>query len=308
MGETYSPSSGDVLIFGAHPVTERLTRIGGIMAACGQASLLVILSLMGKTGYSPSDVLALVKQMIAAGFAGSGGTSTPKDLEWAAKQHGVTLDSVNWQSALQQDAGVVPIEIGVGNATVLGGNDARDNVHGHYVTVVGKTHDGQYIVSDPNSEQSTQGEFMVYSYSELASANPFWAAVPANFGDSQGGGNGGSGSGGYGGIGDGGLGGVGGALGGISSALGGIANALSPLKVIASYFTKVHDWIVGIMPKVRAFADQWLNPANDLKIILAYAIIIIVIGVVILRSPAGQAAVSDARQAVSDAAVAAIAA
>ena len=171
----YTPASGDVVIPGAQAATELLSKTGGFIDGCGEASLAVISGIINGTPVSPAAVSAIIRDAMNHG-AGPGGVSTPSELQATAKDYGFTLQSVPWQTALTQDAGIVPIELGVGNATAFGGADA--NVHGHYVTIVGKTAGGSYIVSDPNTQASIGGGFVTYTAQQIANAQPFWAGTP----------------------------------------------------------------------------------------------------------------------------------
>lgn len=171
----YSPHAGDVVIPGAQAATELLSKTGGFIAGCGEASLAVVSGIVNGTPVSPAAVSAIIRDAMNHG-AGPGGVSTPAELQATAKDYGVQLQSVPWKTALAQDAGVIPIELGVSNATAFGGADAH--VHGHYVTVVGKTAGGSYIVSDPNTQASIGGGFVSYTAQQIAKAQPFWAGTP----------------------------------------------------------------------------------------------------------------------------------
>ena len=171
----YTPKSGDVIVPGATGATELLSRVGGFIAGCGEASLAVVNGVVNGTPPSPAEVTGIIQDAISHG-AGAGGVSTPTQLQATAKDYGFSLNSVPWQSALTQDAGVVPIVLGVGNATAFGGSDS--NVHGHYITVVGRAQNGSYIVSDPNTAASVGGGFVTYSASQIAASLPFWAGAP----------------------------------------------------------------------------------------------------------------------------------
>lgn len=171
----YTPASGDVIIPGAQAATELLSKTGGFINGCGEASLAVIMGIVNGTPVSPATVSAIIRDAMNHG-AGPGGVSTPSELQATARDYGFTLQSVPWQTALAQDAGIIPIELGVGNATAFGGADA--NVHGHYVTVVGRAANGSYIVSDPNTQASIGGGFVTYTAQQIANAQPFWAGTP----------------------------------------------------------------------------------------------------------------------------------
>jgi hypothetical protein len=172
---TYTPQPGDSVIPGAQAATELLSPVGGFIAGCGQASLLVIAHLVNGTPISASEVTTVIRDSTTHG-ASATGVSTPSQLMATANDLGTPLQSVQWQTALAQDAGVTPIELGVGNARAFGGADR--NIAGHYVTVVGRTAQGNYIVSDPNTQASLNGGFVAYTPGQIAAAQPFWAAIP----------------------------------------------------------------------------------------------------------------------------------
>ena len=182
---TYTPQAGDALIPGAQAVTELLSPVGGFIAGCGEAALAVITGLVSGTPVGPAQVSQIIADAIKHG-AGPGGVSTPAELTATAADYGVTLQSYNYNTALNTFAGVKPIELGVSNASAFGGADA--NVQGHYITVVGRTTSGAYIVSDPNTAQSKVGQFVTYTAQQIANARPFWAGVPTQSVQSSGGG------------------------------------------------------------------------------------------------------------------------
>lgn len=172
---TYTPQPGDTVIPGAQAATELLSPIGGFIAGCGQASLLVIAHLVNGTPISASEVTTVIRDSTTHGASASG-VSTPKQLMATANDLGTPLQSVQWQTALTQDAGTIPVELGVNNARAFGGADS--NVAGHYITVVGRTAQGNYIVSDPNTQASIAGGFVAYTPGQIAASQPFWAGVP----------------------------------------------------------------------------------------------------------------------------------
>lgn len=166
------------IISGVNPVTEDFTRIGGFIAGCGEASLLVILHATKGTATDPTTLGNVIRAAASHGWVDSDGTAKPSGLIALANSYGVGLTSGNWQTMLSQYAGERPIIVGVANASAFGGRDA--GVNGHYVTVVGKDGNGNYIVSDPNAS-SKFGKFDTYTQAQFAAARPFWAAVPTNF-------------------------------------------------------------------------------------------------------------------------------
>lgn len=165
----------DYIIPGAQAVTETLSRVGGVVAGCGEAALAVIQGVA--TGKPPSvaQVTSLIQQGAAGGFTGATGVATPSGLAQLAAASGtpVTIGSgQNVLSTVNSNLGQgLPTEIGVANAHVFGGSDA--NVAGHYITVVGKASNGNFIVADPNQPAALSGQFVQYSPSQITAANPF---------------------------------------------------------------------------------------------------------------------------------------
>ena len=172
----YVPAAGDLVYSGASAATELLSRVGGFIAGCGFASFAVVNNAVHGTSTSPSQVTDIINRAIHAGDAGPGGVATPAGIERTAAAYGVTFQSEPYQSALSQYAGVKPIELGVSNARAFGGADS--NVQGHYITIVGRTAQGSFIVSDPNTPQSAAGQFVTYTPAQIIASNPFWAGVP----------------------------------------------------------------------------------------------------------------------------------
>ena len=173
----YTANVGDVVLPGAQAATELLSRVGGFVAGCGFAALAVVSNTLQGTGTSPATVTAIIQAAVAQGQTQTpSGVATPGNIE-AVAQHdlGFTIQGVPWRQALGL-AGSTPIELGVSNARAFGGADA--NVNGHYITIVGRKANGDYIVSDPNTSASTLGQFVTYTPSQIASARPFWAGVP----------------------------------------------------------------------------------------------------------------------------------
>lgn len=264
---TYTNSMGGVLYQGATSVTEDLSRVNGFIAGCGEAALLVVLNAVKGVPTTPQDVTNLINQAVNAhktvGGLAASGESSPSTLEYLANQHGVTLSSGDYRLLLKQYAGSKPVLLGVSNATAFGGRDAT--VRGHYITVVGKTSDNRYIVSDPNSAESKSGQFIVYSQSQIDAAQPFYAAIP----------NGPS------------LASVGSVGGGGIPVISGIGDALGTAGILKN----IGDW--------------FSNPTRILKIILGSGIIMIVIAAllfdgvfnVIVKTVGGSGAVADVKAA-----------
>ncbi len=164
-------------------VTELGSSVGGFIAGCGEASLLVLLNAKDGRGTSPAEVTSLIQQAVNAhqttGQWANSGQITPGGLAWLAQANGLTLQQVPWLSALTHASPSQPVLIGVNNATAFGGPDA--SVYGHYVTVVGTDPTtGNFIVSDPNTPQSVKGQFVQYSLSQFQAARPFSAQIPAS--------------------------------------------------------------------------------------------------------------------------------
>lgn len=155
-------------------VTERLTRVNGIVAGCGQAALLVILHVTKGLPTTAAEVKALIVQGQNQHQAGPGGNSTPSNLIWLAGQYGQHLTAIDWRNASTYIDQGQPVIVGVNNASVFGGPDTT--VSGHYITLVGRS-GRNFLVSDPNTVESESGQFVVYTPEQLAAANPFWAAT-----------------------------------------------------------------------------------------------------------------------------------
>lgn len=181
----YSPQKNDAILPGARATTEWYSRVGGVIAGCGEAATAVMLGVMkGRTDYyDPNKVAALIQQAVAAhqtvGMWAAGGQSTANNLQWLAQQNGVQTTAYDGSQAgqlLASYAGRRPLVVGVSNARAFGGSDS--NVNGHYVTVVGRTAQGDYIVSDPNTQESTQGQFVKYSAQQFQNAQPFAVVMP----------------------------------------------------------------------------------------------------------------------------------
>jgi hypothetical protein len=175
---SYTAQTGDVFAAGTPQqgaVTELLTRVNGVIAGCGEAALAVLLGWTQGRIYSASDVTGIVTDAINEHGAGTGGTSTPGELAATAKDYNASLQSIDWRAALDNLAGKTPILLGVSNASALGGSDR--GVQGHYISVVGRTAQGAYIVSDPNTPESKSGRYVTYTRAQLNAAQPYSAQV-----------------------------------------------------------------------------------------------------------------------------------
>lgn len=185
----YTPVSGDVVLPGAKATTEWYSRVGGAVAGCGEAAAAVLLGYAkGDTSYfDPNRVTSLIVDAVKAhqtvGMWASSGQASPDTLTYLAKQNGVqttTFDGSQHRQVLTSYAGNRPVVVGVSNATAFGGTDS--SVHGHWITVVGRTHDGNYVVSDPNTPASANGQFVTYTQAQMDAASPFALIVPSQGG------------------------------------------------------------------------------------------------------------------------------
>lgn len=163
-------------------VSERVLFAQGFAAGCGQAALLTIMHVTKGLPTSGDELKALINQGIQNHQAGAGGVSTPANLEWLAAQHGDPLVNVNYNQLDNIVDTGAPVILGVSNAKALGGNNARENVQGHYITVVGKS-GNNYIVNDPNQDVAATGGFSVYTKNQLDMAQPFWSATTKSAAD-----------------------------------------------------------------------------------------------------------------------------
>lgn len=182
----YDPGMQGTFAWQGIPITEDLTRVDGIIAGCGEAALLVILNGLKGLPTDPEELGNIIRNAEAHGWVGKGGVSAPSGLKSIAGSYGVSLQSGNLNTLINEWAGKRPIIVGVSNARAFGGRDS--GVFGHYVTIVGRTAGGALIVNDPN-QSSKFGYFDVYTQQQFADAHPFWAAVPNTW--SGGGGTGG---------------------------------------------------------------------------------------------------------------------
>ena len=161
-------------------ITEWYTRVGGDIEACGEAAVAMALHVVRGTSTDPQFVTQLAQEAVAAKEVADYPhvSTSPKNLAWLLKKHGASsvIHWRDWESALRASVGQLPVIVGVNNATAFGGHDR--NVHGHYVTVFGTTPQGAFVVGDPNTPESTQGQFMTYSLAQFHAADPFAAIVP----------------------------------------------------------------------------------------------------------------------------------
>ena len=161
-------------------ITEWYSRIDGSIESCGQASVAMALHALKGTPATSSFVTQLSGETQAAKQTTDWphASTSPNNLKWLFKQHGVTaiIHSGDWQTALQAFAGVKPLVLGVSNATAFGGHDAH--IDGHYVCVFGLNTNGTYAVGDPNTPESTTGALVSYSAAQIHAAQPFAVLVP----------------------------------------------------------------------------------------------------------------------------------
>lgn len=157
-------------------ISESLAPVNGFVAGCGQAAVLMMSHIVRGQPVNANELTNLIKFSVATGHTTSpSGTTRPTDLQWLAEQSGVktTLGPGSaWRSTVDTaiPAGK-PVVLGVSNARAFGGSDS--NVAGHYVTVVGTTTDGRYIVADPNQQAAKAGGTVVYSAGQIQAARPF---------------------------------------------------------------------------------------------------------------------------------------
>jgi hypothetical protein len=172
-GQAYDASMGGTIAPGSVAVTEDKTTTGGSVGGCGEASLLAVVApQLSGVSTSPSALGALIQWADNKGLTlAANGDSSPANLIAIAKQHfNIVLDS--FSTLPSQYVGDRQIEVGISRAYNLGGQNS--NVDGHYITIVGQTADGNYIVSDPNQPESENGQFIVYSRQQIQNADPFW--------------------------------------------------------------------------------------------------------------------------------------
>ena len=164
-------------------ISESLAPINGAIAGCGQAAVLMMNHIVRGEPVDANELLNLIKFSVATGHSVSpSGATRPSDLQWLAEQQGVktTLGSgASWRSTVDNaiPAGK-PVVLGVSNARAFGGSDS--NVRGHYVTIVGTTTDGRYIVADPNQQAAKAGGTVIYSASQIQAAQPFATLTPTS--------------------------------------------------------------------------------------------------------------------------------
>lgn len=174
--------AGGKIVPGAVAITEWQSRVGGDIEACGQASVAMALHVIKGTPTTPDFVTGLAVETVNAGQTTDPprASTSPNNLRWLAARHGLslTIHWGDWETAVRAHLGTLPTVVGVNNATAFGGHDS--NVHGHYICIFGGDGGDNLIVGDPNTPESTQGEFVTYSWGQLRAASPFAALVPDN--------------------------------------------------------------------------------------------------------------------------------
>lgn len=165
-------ATGDYIIPGATAVTQWGI---GFINACGEAALAVLQGVQNGVQPTVATVQNLARSGVQFGTAPSG-TSTLKELQQVASASGTATTIGAGGSAVlgtinaNLSAGKAT-EVGVSNARAFGGSDT--NVQGHYVTVVGRATNGNYIVADSNQPAAQQGQFVQYSPQQILNAQPY---------------------------------------------------------------------------------------------------------------------------------------
>ena len=166
-------AAGDYIIPGAQAVSQWGI---GFINACGEAALAVLQGIQNGVAPTVSQVQALARAGVSFGTAPSG-TSTLPELQKLAAASGTqttigaggsaVFDTINANLAAGKATEVGVQQAGLG----FGGSDK--NVHGHYVTVVGRATNGNYIVADSNQPAAQSGQFVQYSRQQILQAQPF---------------------------------------------------------------------------------------------------------------------------------------
>lgn len=170
-----------MLLPNAQSLTEDLSRVGGFIAGCGQASALVVAHIINGTPISVDELTQTIKDSINANVGATVHGSTAQTSQWILSQHGIQSDVIynpsNLQSlinnALSQGK---PVELGLNFGGALTGEPS--DLYGHYVTVVGENSPTSFLVADPNTAQSKTGNFVTDTLQQLQNANPFAAIIP----------------------------------------------------------------------------------------------------------------------------------
>ena len=163
-------AAGDYIIPGAQAVTQWGI---GFINACGEAALAVLEGIQNGVAPTISTVQNLARAGTSFGTDPTG-TSTLQELQKLAASMGTAttigpggqagLNTINANLAQGK-----PTEVNIQKASALGGNDV--GVAGHYVTVVGRAANGNYIVADSNQAAARSGQFVQYSPQQLLNAD-----------------------------------------------------------------------------------------------------------------------------------------
>jgi hypothetical protein len=173
----YTPAAGDTLIPGATAIHEFF----GFLGDCGQAAAEIVYS--WSKGQTPSGdhINAVVRAMQQAGLASGSGVSTLAGNSLELSREGIpNFTTHDWQGALQQYAGVRPIELFVNNARALPGDEVT--VSGHFLTIEGRTASGNFVASDPDNALAKVNKLAVYTLQQLKNAATGGALVPTGGG------------------------------------------------------------------------------------------------------------------------------
>ena len=172
-------ATGDYIIPGAQAVTQWGI---GFINACGEAALAVLEGVQNGVAPTISQVQNLARSGVQFGTAPSG-TSTLSELQKVAAASGTAttigpggqagLNTINANLAQGK-----PTEVNVQRASALGGHDV--GVKGHFITVVGRAANGNYIVADSNQPAALQGQFVQYSPQQLLNADLYGTLSPVN--------------------------------------------------------------------------------------------------------------------------------
>ena len=155
-------------------LTEDLSRVQGFIAGCVEASVLMAVGSVTGKRYSVDYLTQLIGAAIAAGVADPHGTGVD-GLHWALQHEGISqyqdMPADQWQAVLQQANGRYPVLLGVDQA----GNGFPEDggVNGHEVVVFAPgPQPDTWIVGDPNTQESQQGQTVTYTTAQIAAAHP----------------------------------------------------------------------------------------------------------------------------------------
>jgi hypothetical protein len=160
---------------------------GGYNGTCTQTSAAMCLA---SANGSPSDhdgvvnlMLAMTREMIAAGKAGNNGAATIANMAAEVRSRGGHTSAevdyggdrmgYDWVSLLRANAGVKPILLQLANAQAITdayGHSQDGGVHYHAIAVLGIANEG-YVVGDPNNP-NVENAFDTYPLWTLTNASP----------------------------------------------------------------------------------------------------------------------------------------